>query len=232
MELRIYRIDRSLSGKVANWWKPPELPPMSGTVMLGNPFKNVRDVMQEKVYVLSKDDEIERFKDPRGNELVDDIYYIRHPKKTKTDCLIPADKFHSFIAREQIADIISYVRSNLNVLSLDLSISNEAAGKVVLSGDLSGLPLEGNAQFAKKDKYTATIKCTKPLKPSEKKKEFIWMDEFANTQSIVDDAESGTFSIRESFDLSFGMGAKDANRIGINLDWSCGYIFDFSVVVA
>lgn len=228
MNLKIYRIDKSLFGKLANWIKTPDLPVIA-QASIGDPFKNIRDIKQGNCYVLSKEDEIKRFRDPRGYDWVEDVYYVRHPKKSQTDCLIPAGEFHKYIIREQIADIISYARANLRVKELEILVSRKNSGKLGLNGVLEGLPLEGKAQLDFGDVYSAKINCPTPLKASEKKKNFVWIDDFPHALSIIDDVTGGTFSINESFDLSFGLSANAAKVFGIEIGWITTHNFSFSV---
>ena len=228
MTLRIYRIDRSFFGKLNNRFKAPDLPVSQA---FGSPFKNLADFNRENSYVLSKDDEIDRFNEAYDDDWVDDRYYIRHPKKSKTDCLIPSASFHKYVVREQIADIVSYVRSNLRVKEMQISVSRGNSGKVGLNGVVDGLPLEGEATIEFGDKYSASIKCKRPLKASEKKSNYIWIQEFPHLVASVDNAESGVFEINEEFDLSFGLAAKAAKSIGASASWNTKHRFNFKVVV-
>jgi hypothetical protein len=232
MSLKIYRIDSSLSGKIANLIKKPDLPPLgAGAIFLGNPLKNIRDLNRENSYVLSKADEIKRFREAFGNDWVSDIYYIRHPKQSQSNCLIPAVRFHQHIVREQIADIISYMRANLKIQELEINIVRGSSGKLGLSGVVENVPLEGEVNVDLSDEYSAVIKCLRPLRASEKKQTYTWLEDFPHVISIVDDAESGAFTIKEKFDLSFGLSIKAAKAIGASVDWNTQHTFNFTVTV-
>ena len=110
MTLKVYRIDRSFFGKLNNRFKKPDLP-LAVMATVGNLFKNISDFRTENFFVLSENEEVERFTEAYGDEWIDDYYYIRHPKKIRTDILIPATQFHKYIIREQLSDIISYIRA-------------------------------------------------------------------------------------------------------------------------
>lgn len=227
MSLKLYRIDRSFFGKLNNRLKQPDIPVAAS--IIGNPFKNLVDFNRENSYVLSKDDEISRFTEAYNNDWVDDIYYIRHPKKCKTDILIPAERFHQYIIREQISDMISYLRANLRVKELEINILRNNSGKLGLNGVIEGLDLEGEANIKFNKSYSAIIQCPRPLKASEKKKNYTWIDEFPHVVEIVDDVEDGKFKINEEFDLSFGLSVKVAKVIGANIEWNTNHTFNLEV---
>ena len=151
--------------------------------------------------------------------MLDDVYYIRHPKKARTDCLIPADQFHSFVVREQIADIVSYVRANARVKRLRVSIDSGVGATINAKGIVEGMPLEGSASVKE---------CDAPLKASEKRRDFIWMDDFASTVAAVDDFTGGTIEINEHYDLSFGLDAKVAEMISVGASWMRNYRYHVS----
>lgn len=217
MALQVYRIDRSLSGKVGSFLKPPSLPvmPMGGLAAMGNPWTVFSDLISD-INILHKNDEISRFRDPRGRPLIDNVYYIRHPKQSKTDCLISASDFHAYIAREQIADLVSYIRANTAVRKLKISISTLSAESMALDPELEEIPLEVKASIKNARRHEVTIECERPLKASEKKMEYIWLNEFPVTLATVDEFGEGTVDIVEEFDLSFGMGAGVASALGIS----------------
>ncbi|MCI2965477.1 hypothetical protein MO387_20745 [Shewanella sp. N2AIL] len=227
--LKVYRIDRSIFGKINNKFKKPDLP--LATASIGNPFKNYKDFKREGFYVLSDKTEIDRFVEAFGGSWQDDQYYIRHPKETRTNVLVPASKFHKYIIREMIGDIIYYLRAHLNVKELDLSIKSIKTGSLSVKGVVEGLLLDGKTTLDLSSDYTVKIKCSAPLKPSEKKTEYIWINEFPHLISLVDEAKNGIFSISESFDLSFGFDLKMAETIGASLDLSGNTQFNFVVTV-
>ncbi|MGR5324843.1 hypothetical protein [Vibrio sp. PNB22_1_1] len=228
MTLKIYRIDTSFFGKMNNRAKKPDLPVQAS--LFGSMFKNYKDYKRENSYVLSKKDEIDRFTEAFGNNWVEDQYYIRHPKETRTNYLIPANKFHSYIMREQIGDLISYIRANLRVKELDLTIKSNKSGSIGLKGIIESVPMEGSTQLSTTDEYTVKIKCLAPLKASERKTEYLWIKEFPHIIELVDNASNGLFSLSESFDLSFGLDISAAEAIGANINYHGQNQFNFTVI--
>jgi hypothetical protein len=231
MTLKIYRIDRSFFGKMNNKFKAPDLPVMAASI-IGNPFKNLADFNRENSYVLSKDDEIARFNEAFGNDWVDDRYYIRHPKKSKTDVLIPSERFYQYIVREQIGDIISYIRANVRVKKLEISLLRGANVGVGLKGIVEGIELEGAAKASCNSEYSVIIDCDRPLKASEKKLQYIWIDEFQHLQAMIDETSESRFEIKEQFDLSFGLSVKAAKAVGLNADFNTTHLFSVNVTTA
>ncbi|MEZ9576483.1 MULTISPECIES: hypothetical protein [unclassified Vibrio] len=210
--------------------KKPDLPVAAASTFLGDPFKNYKDYNRENSFVLSKQEEIDRFEEAFGNDWVKDQYYIRHPKTTRTNTLIPAKQFHAYIMREQIGDLISYIRANLRVKELDLSIKTSKAGSIGLKGIIEGVPMEGSTSLSMGNDYTVKIKCPSPLKASEKKTEYLWINHFPHLIDLIDEASHGLFSINESFDLSFGLDVSAAKSIGVNLDYNGRTEFNFAVI--
>lgn len=92
MALQVYRIDRSFIGCVGHFFKKPDLPIMTGAAAVFGTFGHIAQVFMEvnteNCYILTEEDEIKRFRNPLDASLLDDVYYIRHPKKARTDCLI------------------------------------------------------------------------------------------------------------------------------------------------
>lgn len=234
MSLKIYRIDQSFFGKLNHKYKKPDLPATLYAGLFGGLFesarKNYSDYKRDNSYVLCEKDEIDRFVEAFGNDWIEDLYYVRHPKKTRTNYLIPAEQFHKYIVREQIGDIISYLRANLRVRELDLSIKNSKSGSLGLSGVMDGVSLEGSTDVCLGNEYTVKIKCNAPLKASEKKTEYLWIDEFPHVIELVDNAQNGLFSLSEEFDLSFGLDVEAAKSIGMNINYHGRTEFNFVVV--
>lgn len=230
MSLKIYRIDTSFFGKMNNRMKKPDLPVAITASLFGGMIKNYKDYKRDNSFVLSNKDEIDRFTEAFGNDWVEDQYYIRHPKSTRTNYLIPASQFHKYIMREQISDIISYVRANLRVKELDLNVKTSKAGSIGLKGIIDNIPMEGSTKLNMADEYTVKIKCLSPLKASEKKTEYLWIDEFPHIIELVDNASNGLFGLNESFDLSFGLDISAAKSIGANLNYHGQTQFNFTVI--
>jgi hypothetical protein len=66
MELQVYRIDRSLVGRVGHFFKKPDLPVMgiASTGLFDRVRKTLNDVTTDNCYILSEEAEINRFRNP------------------------------------------------------------------------------------------------------------------------------------------------------------------------
>jgi hypothetical protein len=235
MGLQIYRIDRSMIGKVGHFFKKPDLPVMgaaSAGGILGHMFQVYTEVTTENCYILHEEDEIKRFRNPLGEALLEDVYYIRHPKKVRTDCLIPAERFHAYIVREQIADIVSYIRANAPVKRLRVCIESGVGASAHLKGIVEGVPLEGSASVKESRGHEVIIECPAPLKASEKRRDYVWMEDFSSTTAAVDNLTGGAAQINERYDLSFGLEAKVAELIEVSADWMRSYQYHVSCELA
>lgn len=230
MSLKTYRIDRSFFGKLNNWLKNPDLPVDTLAYLGGSFSKNILYYNRENSFVLSKEDEINRFSEAFGNDWVDDIYYVRHPKKLKSNILIPANRFHEYVVREQLSDMVSFVRANVNVKRLEVKIFKGSNVGVNICGVIKEIPLEGGAKLSLGSSYSILIECDRPLKASEKKTVYTWLEDFPHLVSTLDEAENGSFQVNETFDLSFGVSVKAARAIGANVDWNTNHSFLLHVI--
>ncbi len=236
MSLRVYRIDDSLFGKLVRKLKTPPLPvagAVFGVPVLGDPGKNIADYFRGNFFVLSDQDDIARFEDPRGNDLVPDVYYVRHPKKLRTNWLIPAHDFHAFVVREQMGEIVSFLRAELPVKRIELGISEGASLEASANGEVptqgGPIPVEGSAKASAKTSAKLIVEARKPLKPSEKRREYAWIEDFPNVQAAVDGFEDGSLSFEERSDVSFGVSAKIADVLGVSADYRGDQVWSLTV---
>ncbi|MCG4470886.1 hypothetical protein L0P50_18670, partial [Lawsonibacter sp. DFI.6.74] len=74
-------------------------------------------------------------------------YYIRHPKASKDRVLIEAEKFHEYIYREQLSEIISYLRSEfrLKYLKIEIKQGNDFSSYINLP--IEEIPVEGETNI-------------------------------------------------------------------------------------
>ncbi|WP_318436339.1 hypothetical protein [Photobacterium leiognathi] len=84
--------------------------------------------------------------------------------------------------------------------------------------------MEGSTELNIDNEYTVKIKCLSPLKASEKKTEYLWINEFPHLIELVDNAYNG------SFDLSFGLDISAAKSTGTNLNYHGQTQFNFIVI--
>lgn len=196
-------------------------------------IRNYEDYFRKNSYVLSDEEEVKRFKDPRGYELIEDTYYIRHPKRSQTNWLISAKDFHAFVIKEQMSEIVSYLRAELPVKKITFIIKEGASFDVLGKADIPGEPikLEGGANGSTESKDKFTLECKRPLRPSEKRRQYIWIDDFPLLKAAVDGFEGGTLTFEETSNLEFGMSVEVAKSIGIKAKFNRQQIWSLKVEV-
>lgn len=235
MELKVYRIDRSLIGRIGHFFKKPDLPsaPMPGAMgITGSIVKVAKEVATANCYILSEPDEISRFRNPYNEDLVDNVYYIRHPKTARTNWLIPATRFHAHVIGEQISEIVSYIRANASVTYLRVSITDKAGAKLGGNAVIKNVKVEGEAKVSLSKDHEVIITCHAPLKASEKRNDYVWINDFQTTRAAVDAMSSGRFEIRQRSDFSAGLSADVAEMAGVSAEFTKCYDYHVECEVA
>ena len=216
MALKVYRIDKSIVGAIFNIFRKTDIPLTAG-IIGGNLLRAGNDLVNfDNHYVIKNDDELSRFSNPLGNSWIQgEQYYIRHPKQVRERWLIEAQCFHDFIYREQISEIISYLRSNFSLKHLEILSENENSLEFSAKVPIEELQIEGEATISLINKRELIIDCPRGLKVSEKRSSYIWIDDFQELKAVVDDFNGGEFSHVIEVNNSFGMGLKECNTIGV-----------------
>lgn len=223
MALKVYRIDTSFIGKIFGIFRETDIPLQSaiGPKTFGNVSKAIDDyVKYDNHYVIKNEDELGRFKNPLGNGWIEkEQYYIRHPKEVKTRCLIEAEKFHEFIYREQIAEIVSFLRSNFMVKHLTISVEDGLDFNAFTRVPIEGMQFEGNVSIKKSNSKELVIDCPQGLRLSEKRTDYIWINDFQDLIAVADNFSGGEFKHVIKIDNAFGLGIEEAKTIGVGLSW-------------
>ncbi|MEJ6949403.1 hypothetical protein [Natronospora cellulosivora (SeqCode)] len=223
MKLDIYRIDTSLAGKAFRIVRKPDLPTLATTGMLGdNLFQAIRDYFSgDNFYILSREEEIKRFEFPLKRHKSKKIYYIRHPHKDRE--LIESAKFFEYVTREQLAEIISYIRSYIDVSYIRIERKSGIEFNTFINSPIDDIPVEGKVEINFSSKDILEIKCPNKLKPSERKRNFVWIDEFPGIKELVDCFNGGEASRYIERSQDYGLTIKIADRLGIGSKWIKGY---------
>lgn len=234
MSLRIYRIDTSIIGKIFGLMRRTDTPPLVTGGINGGLFRNVVRATNDLVnydnhYIIKDKDELARFQNPLHDSwIVKEQYYIRHPKETRTRWLIEAEKFHEFIYREQVSEIIAFIRANLPVKYLSIRIRQGADFGSFVHVPITGMDLEGSAKIGLNTNTELVIECPEGLKPSEKRKEYVWLDDFQELKEVVDNFSHGEFRHVIRKDNSFCLKAKEAKTIGVGVSWLRTWEFELT----
>lgn len=176
--------------------------------------KMVHDIGADNFFILHDEEEVATFRHYQNDRLVENVYYIRHPKIARTNILIPAFAYHRHIIREQVSEIVSYIRSVAPVKRLRVSITDEAGVSVSAQAVLEKLPVEGTASVTFASEHEVIIDCKAPLQEAEKRSEYIWLPHFESLQTAVAGVRNGTVTVRESYDFKAALSAKVSDKIG------------------
>lgn len=219
MSLKIYRIDTSLVGKGFRKLRKSDLPTHIGSAFIGqNLIRAVSDYLTgDNYYLLDAKTELDRFINPLGNSWIEKTqYYVRHPKAVKDRELIESQNFQEYILREQISDIVSFLRANIQIRELYIKSVNQTSFNFGVNVPIEGMKVEGNVSIDRFSEYELKITSKSRLKISEKRTDYTWINDFSTLKTAVDDFEGGKFEERLVIDNSFGFSLKEANRIGMN----------------
>lgn len=221
MKVKIYRIDNGVLGKAFRILRKSDLPISGVSRLCGSVSRVIGDYFaSENIYVIDNKQELNRFENALGNSWIEkEQYYIRHPKKSRERMLIEADKFHEYIYREQLSEIISFLRSELNIKHLKIEIIEGNSFSSYINVPIEEIPVEGKASINLHNSKIIEIKCEEGLKRSEKRTEYIWLQDFQELLSVVDNFEKGTFKNIITIDNSFGITGKIASLAGIGTAW-------------
>jgi hypothetical protein len=239
MKLKVYRIDRTLLGKLGRKLKEPDLPPSAGMLgggLIGHLLQTVHDVRTDDFYILSDDAEISRFRDPTHQPLRDGVYYVRNPREAYTRELVVASDFHHWILKQQATEMLDFIRGNLQATRIEFQLENSAGAQVDFSAsfptDAGPLPVAAGARSHAAAKHRVVVDCERPLKASEKRTTYGWINDFPQLLSAVDAASSrGTLSVIEEFDYSFGLSGKVADLMGMSASWLCKHTWKLDVTM-
>lgn len=236
MKVKIYRIDKGILGKIFRGIRKPDLPAVAclSTGGIGsNIIRTIGDfVVSDNIFVIDNKEELNRFENALGNSWIErEQYYVRHPKASKDRLLIEAEKFHEYIYREQLSEIISYLRSELRLKHLRIEVKKGNDFSIYTNLPIEEIPVEGKANVKLNSNKVLEITSDKNLKSSEKRIEYVWLKDFQELISVVDNFEEGTFKHRITINNSFGINAKIGNQIGIGSNWTNSSIFEISFSV-
>lgn len=202
MGLSVYRIDMGVIGKIFGIFRNTDLPTMLGTQGVTTIHKRVGLSLADYFgfdnhYVINTVDELNRFENPLGNSWSKSTsqYYIRHPKKASERFLIEAEKFHEYLYREQISDIVAFLRANLSIKHLTISSTAETGFSTFANLPIEDLKIEGKAEVKLSSKKELVINCPEGLKISEKRKEYVWINDFQELLAVVDGFPGGDSDI-------------------------------------
>lgn len=161
-----------------------------------------------------------------GGEVVQQgAIYARHPKPSKQDLLIPAKRLHQVVVNEQIADLVSYLRSTVRVSRLDIYIKSDRGLNVSANGVLKAVPFRSRITGRQRDETAFHQTFDRPGRPLSNTANYVWLDDFPHIQAAAQNARHGSMKVAQAFDFSFGIEADAARLAGIKAEWLSTYTF-------
>ncbi|HHD2752859.1 TPA: hypothetical protein ACOTG0_001654 [Clostridium perfringens] len=163
MDVRIYKIDTGLTGKNFSSNKRNNFPIGGKTnsfYSVGNLMRGIEDYfLQGNLYFIDKEEELEKFENPLGDRwIAKRKYYINHPKKSRENYLIEANKFHEYIFREQLEEVANYLHSELHINSLKIEVKEGNDFSSYTNLPIEEMKLNGEGKAELKDNKTLEIK--------------------------------------------------------------------------
>lgn len=261
MDVRIYKIDTGLTGKNFSSNKRNNFPiggKANSFYSIGNLMRGLEDYfLQGNLYFIDKEEELEKFENPLGDRwIAKRKYYINHPKKSRENYLIEANKFYEYIFREQLEEAANYLHSELHINSLKIEVkegndfssyTNLPIEEMKLNGEGKGvlkdnktLEIKWNEDVAENDQITqateSNVNLNTEVKGNKvfagKLNEYLWIEDFKELTQKVNEKKASNredFSYNLEVDNSFEISEKIAKKIGVNPTWlkKCSFKFTF-----
>jgi hypothetical protein len=170
--------------------------------------------------------EAARFRALGGDVLREGPVYARHPKPSKRDLLIPAKRFHQHIVNEQIADLVTYLRSTVHVSVLEIRIRSEKGVTVGSNGILKSIPLTARLTGKASDETAFSQSFNRPSRLTAPLADGDWLADFPHIVAAAEKARHGFMRLAQTFDFSFDLEIGTAKVAGIKADWLSTYTFE------
>ncbi|MDZ4993470.1 hypothetical protein GNF80_10900 [Clostridium perfringens] len=168
MDVRIYKIDTGLTGKNFSSDKRTNFPIGGKTnsfYSIGNLMRGLEDYfLQGNLYFIDKEEELEKFENPLGDRwIAKRKYYINHPKKSRENYLIEANKFQEYIFREQLEEVANYLYYKLHINSLKIEVEEGNDFSSYTNLHIEEMKLNGEGKAELKDNKTLEIKWNRDI---------------------------------------------------------------------
>ena len=164
------------------------------------------------------------FVDATGARIRKGVIYARHPKAAKSNTVVAAPTFHQHVIKEQIAEIIRYLRSELHMSSVRITVRSEKTGKVLVGSTFKGVPILARLGVKADQSITLEQKSHKP-KRVRSSEPYVWIDDFPELKAAAKSARHGQFVATQLSDLSFGLSLPAAKFANISADWLSSFQF-------
>lgn len=186
-----------------------------GTIMVGAAMKAMAPET-DQVTIIDNLVELEKFIHREEDEFKPGSFYIAHPKQK--NLLIPTSSFHGSIAKEQMSDIVAFLRSKLPVTRIEVVMEDLKRGGLNGRAPQSGVD-DAGLNFEHLRVLRLLAEYNEPKRVPLGQLPLLWIDQFKIIQESVKGANAGIMVFEDSADLSFGLNAKFAKTIGIEANW-------------
>ena len=140
--------------------------------------------------------------------------YAIHPDDARANLVVVASEFHDLIVREQIADLVAFIRSAVRALSIKISVESEKKGSA--SGLFSRFSLKADGGVVKH--HSVELEYEEPEVVNIVDQPF-WLCQFPEIVAAFKGAQRGTMKRNLSVDTTFGFTSSLAEQAGIDLIW-------------
>ena len=187
---------------------------------------NLKRLYDEKRFiVITNEEELSKFKNAYNNEwVVDDKalrkrqYYIQHPKSSKSNLLIEAQSFYDYIEEEVKQELLDYVQSHCPARNLSFTRTEEFDVEAGAGGKIKQLKADVNAKNGKQKEDVISFKGAKGIIKPSTIDEYVWLEDSIKLGIRALEDGSGTFEKSFLSDYTFGLTAKEAKTLGLNMD--------------
>lgn len=188
------------------------------------PFEIGEDVIKtysykENLNVIKTDEELLKFKNALNNDWIyERQYYIGHPKRSKKEFLIEAEKFLEYIYTEQAIEIMHYLKSKLNLKKFKiLFITTKNKKQSWFTKLEEEINLENEVEIKKSTKYSLIIDTPEGFAKIDSSREYIWLKDFKELEIITEGFISGSFKRIISVDNTFDVGLNLNGYLGFDI---------------
>lgn len=237
METKIYRIDGSLVGKIFRALRKTDTPGprniATASMPMSNLIRGIKDfTVDENIYLIDDMAELNKFDNALGNNWIQKTqYYIRHPKVKRERLLIEAEQFHEYIYREQLSEIVSYLRSEFKLKYLKIEVIQGNKFSSYSNLPIERMSVEGEVKLELKNERVLEIKSTKGMKRSEKRIDYVWLNDFRGLLDAVDNFDEGDFRYSQKINNTLDINSKLYKVVGIDLKWKNTSTFEIEFSV-
>lgn len=154
--------------------------------------------------------------------------YATHPHDSKV--LIRASALQATVVQEQVHEVLAYAMSKMSLTKFVAQAKSRKSGKAAAIS--SNIPLSAEARIELSKDYKLVIEFTEPSDIMPYFGPQGWIERFPSIKRALDSGVPSRIVQTESTDLSFGMGAKLAEQIGIDVDWISRFDWSFEIETA